>query len=442
MSDQVAIYSPPFLHSGSHIACLAIHTGSEVFSWFSSFLVSHTSAGLHAFPLGCQSALAPPCVRLPTTRIGRSRLGLGATERWPRFLRRSISTTPLTPLTVKRSRLRPAVVAALVARWSALLPFAAQLSFAESLLEGRVAAGQSNFGGPCPDWSELLADSACPLPPRSTSRTLTFVLGRVPLPIGGRVCSWPAFGDHRAARARARVRVRAPQRERASTSMRRCWTTAAWRPIWGGVQVAVDTTPFSPVRDRAPDLALRQVRGRKYPELLRSRRCRLLVHALKVGGRWLPEGLASVRLLARAKSRRVRSAARSRCAGVRRMCGGERPARRRQLGEWAGAEPPARLSSRPFVMFHLVAASILPSEKKRKKGCLFSCFVPAGPRSCWRSLREPGANLCGPCAARQKNTSCPGLLSNCLAGATSLSRTRHLDSLLLGSSHEKARISY
>ena len=35
--------------------------------------------------------------------------------------------------------LRPAGVAALVARWSALLSFAAQFSFAESLLEGRVA---------------------------------------------------------------------------------------------------------------------------------------------------------------------------------------------------------------------------------------------------------------------------------------------------------------
>ena len=52
----------------------------------------------------------------------------------------------------------PALRAALVARCSALLSFAAQLSFAESLLEGR---GQSNFGGLCPDWKALLADSAC-----------------------------------------------------------------------------------------------------------------------------------------------------------------------------------------------------------------------------------------------------------------------------------------
>ena len=73
-------------------------------------------------------------------------------------------------------------------------------------------------------------------------------------------------------------------------SMRRRWTTNAL-PIWGGVQVAVDTTLVSPVQansaprpgDREPGLALRH---------LRSRRCRLLILGLEVGGRWLPEGVA------------------------------------------------------------------------------------------------------------------------------------------------------
>ena len=99
---------------------------------------------------------------------------------------------------------------------------------------------------------------------------------------------------------------------------RRLEVVANALPIWGGVQVAVDTTLVSPVRadgaprpgaDREPGLALRQIRRRKrhhtYPELLRSRRCRLLVLGLEVGGRWLPDGVAFVRLLARAKSRRV-----------------------------------------------------------------------------------------------------------------------------------------
>ena len=98
-----------------------------------------------------------------------------------------------------------------------------------------------------------------------------------------------------------------------------------------------------------------------------------------------------MRLLARAKSRRVPELLRgaavqayarrglpssqsprsarspSRCSGRRasmaQSAAGERSARRRQVGAWAGAEPPARLSSRPFVMFDLVAASILLSEK-------------------------------------------------------------------------------
>ena len=64
-----------------------------------------------------------------------------------------------------------------------------------------------------------------------------------------------------------------------------------------------------PGADREPGLALGQIRRRKrhhtYPELLRSRRCRLLVLGLEVGGRWLPDGVAFVHLLARAKSRRV-----------------------------------------------------------------------------------------------------------------------------------------
>ena len=45
----------------------------------------------------------------------------------------------------------------------------------------------------------------------------------------------------------------------------------------------------------------------KYAELLRSRRCRLVVLALEVGGRWSEEALEFIRLLARAK---VRSAPR------------------------------------------------------------------------------------------------------------------------------------
>jgi hypothetical protein len=51
---------------------------------------------------------------------------------------------------------------------------------------------------------------------------------------------------------------------------------------------------------------LQEARARKertYPELLASRRCRLVVFGLEVGGRWSKEAFEFVRLLARAKAR-------------------------------------------------------------------------------------------------------------------------------------------
>ena len=86
-------------------------------------------------------------------------------------------------------------------------------------------------------------------------------------------------------------------------------------PVWAGEQVAVDTTLVSPLhRSGAPrpraaaeaGVALRAARQRKestYPKLLAARRCRLVVLALEVGGRWSPEAARFVRLLARAKAR-------------------------------------------------------------------------------------------------------------------------------------------
>jgi len=88
-------------------------------------------------------------------------------------------------------------------------------------------------------------------------------------------------------------------------------------PLWGGAQLAVDTTLVSPVRRNGtpqPNAAttdgvqLQTARARKatkYHELLQSRRCRLVVLALEVGGRWSEEALTFVRLLAKAKARTV-----------------------------------------------------------------------------------------------------------------------------------------
>ena len=102
-------------------------------------------------------------------------------------------------------------------------------------------------------------------------------------------CVLDALGDHRAARTRALACWSVPLERTAaricreagarvapatSTSMRRCWTTAAWR-----LQVAVDTL-VSPVRadgaprpgaDREPGLALRQIRRRAAPACCSSR---------------------------------------------------------------------------------------------------------------------------------------------------------------------------
>ena len=49
----------------------------------------------------------------------------------------------------------------------------------------------------------------------------------------------------------------------------------------------------------------RKSKERAYPELLRSRRCRLVVLALETGGRWSPEATTFLRLLAQTKPRAV-----------------------------------------------------------------------------------------------------------------------------------------
>ena len=86
-------------------------------------------------------------------------------------------------------------------------------------------------------------------------------------------------------------------------------------PLWHGAQLAVDATLVSPVTrdgrphdgaDHHPGWAVRNAARRKrrqtYPEIDRSRRCRLVVFGLEVGGRWAEEAATFVRLLARARA--------------------------------------------------------------------------------------------------------------------------------------------
>ena len=86
-------------------------------------------------------------------------------------------------------------------------------------------------------------------------------------------------------------------------------------PLWNGQQLALDATIVSPVKRNGSSQpgahctdgkALRTARRRKevtYHELLDAARCRLVVFAVEVGGRWSAEAIQLVRLLAQAKAR-------------------------------------------------------------------------------------------------------------------------------------------
>ena len=87
-------------------------------------------------------------------------------------------------------------------------------------------------------------------------------------------------------------------------------------PLYGGAQLAIDTTLVSPIRGdgtarpgtaNIDGIILAQARRRKertYPELVgRRSRARLVVLAGEVGGRWSEETQTFLRILARAKAR-------------------------------------------------------------------------------------------------------------------------------------------
>ena len=88
-------------------------------------------------------------------------------------------------------------------------------------------------------------------------------------------------------------------------------------PLYHGAQLAVDATLVCPVKrngrpqprsDTVPGAWLTEARKRKnntYPELVGGRRCRLIVLAGEVGGRWSDETAIFLRLLARARARTV-----------------------------------------------------------------------------------------------------------------------------------------
>ena len=87
-------------------------------------------------------------------------------------------------------------------------------------------------------------------------------------------------------------------------------------PLYGGVQLAVDTTLVSAIqgngeprngaaeRDGVALAQAKRKKARMYPELVRpGARARLVVLALEAGGRWFKDARAFVQLLARARAR-------------------------------------------------------------------------------------------------------------------------------------------
>ena len=172
---------------------------------------------------------------------------------------------------------------------------------------------------------------------------------RLPLPLSVRHCrcrrSLDSLGDHRAACATSgALRSRAGPLERAAARVcreagarvatnvlvsdlnvsrtnrldnRRIEVIAHGLPLHNGAQLAVDTTMVSPLtrsgeprpqgrQPGSPALrAARQAKERTYPELVGGARCRLVVLAMEVGGKWSQEAADFLRLLAQPRNRSV-----------------------------------------------------------------------------------------------------------------------------------------
>ena len=165
------------------------------------------------------------------------------------------------------------------------------------------------------------------------------------------------LGDHRAACANAGVLAsraltferavacvcqeagaRVARNARLADMMYQSQTTAASKlspmgfPLWHGSQLAIDATIVSPVTRAGkaqPGADARLVgaarrNGRKmYPELVRARRCRLVVVGVEVGGRFSSEADTWLRLLARHRASAAPAAMQSvaRSAWVARWSG-------------------------------------------------------------------------------------------------------------------------
>ena len=78
------------------------------------------------------------------------------------------------------------------------------------------------------------------------------------------------------------------------------WSTQPWLARYVAKALLI---PNADTTDGVQLRTARQRKETKYRELLQSRRCRLVVLALEVGGCWSEEAVTFVRLLAKAKAR-------------------------------------------------------------------------------------------------------------------------------------------
>ena len=108
------------------------------------------------------------------------------------------------------------------------------------------------------------------------------------------------------ARVRENQLVRELNLEVPAGDARKIEVIANGLPFWGGKQLAVDTTVVSALRADGSSrggtgTALRDaetVKHRTYADIARSDRCRLVVAAFEVAGRWSNDAVEFVRLLA------------------------------------------------------------------------------------------------------------------------------------------------
>ena len=99
-----------------------------------------------------------------------------------------------------------------------------------------------------------------------------------------------------------------------SNGIRRIEVIATGLPLFGGIQLAVDATLVSAVKadgtaqpraERSDGVRLEESQRhteRKYPELLEAQRCKLVVAAMEVGGRWSEESYFFLDTLAQGRA--------------------------------------------------------------------------------------------------------------------------------------------